>query len=81
MRVCMYSYCLIHLVNLYSKLAQVQQVWILETFQQVWILLENNSKRFEFIFENFIELFFETVFVQFFDFDLKMSLNSTLKNI
>ena len=81
MRVCMYSYCLIHLVNLYSKLAQVQQVWILETFQQVWILLENNSKRFEFVFENFIELFFDTVFVHFFDFDLKMSLNSPLKNI
>ena len=77
MRVCMYSYCLIHSVNLYSKLAQV---WILETFQQVWILFENNSKRFEFVFENFIELFFDTVFVYFFDFDLKMSLNSPLKN-
>ena len=81
MRVCMYSYCLIHLVNLYSKLAQVQQVWILETFQQVWILSENNSKRFEFVFENFIEPFFETVIVHFFDFDLKMSLNRPLKNI
>ena len=77
-RVCMYLYDMIHLVNLYSKLAQV---WILETFQQVWILLENNSKRFEFVFENFIELFFDTVFVHFFDFDLKMSLNSPLKNI
>ena len=74
----MYLYDMIHLVNLYSKLAQV---WILETFQQVWILLENNSKRFEFVFENFIELFFDTVFVHFFDFDLKMSLNSPLKNI
>jgi len=53
----------------------------LRKFRQVWILLENNSKRFEFVFENFIELFFETVFVHFFDFDLKMSLNSPLKNI
>ena len=80
-RVCMYLYYLIHLVNLYSTFAQVSQIWSLATFQQVWTLLENNSKRFEFVFENFIELFFDTVFVHFFDFDLKMSLNSPLKNI